>query len=202
VAFQSADGAVTMRGNLYAAPGPKRRALVIASYPPDGEAQWQAWARELAGAGIATLTFQMPRYRDSGDSRDIALFDRDLESAVLFLESREYPLIYVLGTTSAGDAAVKLAARRKVAGVIVVVSEFMLSRPNASYDVRPDLAKVTVPKLFITNSDARANAFLAAAASPREARVFPNLAPGSGAAALNGPDSGSFKRSVQDFVLQ
>jgi hypothetical protein len=107
----------------------------------------------------------------------------------------------VLGTTSAGEAALKLAARKKVAGVIAVSSELTSTRNNAGYDVRGELPKVTVPKLFITNSQERANAFTAAAASPRETRVFPNLVPGSGAAALSGPDAGSITRAVRDFVM-
>ena len=79
VAFQTADGAVTMRGNLFSAAGPKRKILVIASQMPDTEAAWQPFAKELAGAGIATLTFQMPAYKDPGGQRDYALMDKDIE---------------------------------------------------------------------------------------------------------------------------
>src|SRR5438045_877394 len=112
-AFQTADGAVTIRGNLFSAAGPKRRIVIIASSAPDTEVAWQPFAKELAGAGIAALTFQMPQYKDMGGQRDIALMDKDIESAVLLLESRDYPLIYVLGDFTAGDAAIRLAARRK-----------------------------------------------------------------------------------------
>ena len=202
VAFQTPDGALTMRGNLFFEPGPKRRAVVIASYSPDAEADWQGFARELGGAGIASLTFQMPRYRDSGGDRDVALMDRDLESAVLFLESRDYPLIYVLGDLAAGDAALKLAARRRVAGVITVSSPVSVTGAGTVYDPRPDLPRVTVPKLFIAHQEPAAAAavqtFAQAAPEPKQSRVFDSNA--AGARLLTGPDSVSFKALVRDFL--
>ena len=54
-------------------------------------------------------------------------------------------LIYVMGDVTAGTAAMKLAARRKLAGVVTVQSPPGFGIPNApAYDLRPDLAKVTI----------------------------------------------------------
>jgi hypothetical protein len=202
VAFQSPDGAVTMRGNLYVAPGPKRKALIIASQLPDTEAAWQPFAKELAGAGIATLTFQMPQYRDAGGQRDYTLMDRDLEASVLFLESRDYPLVYLLGDITAGTAAIKVAARRKVAGVITVASPPGFGIPGSpSYDARPDLSKVNVPKLFLAPQEQSAAVQeLMKAPDPKQSKLF--AGPPSGIAMMNGPEGAAFKQTIRDFVLK
>jgi hypothetical protein len=201
VAFQSADGAVTMRGALFAAPGPKRKALVIASQLPDMEAGWQPFAKELAGAGIATLTFQMPQYADvGGTQRDFVHMDRDLESAVLLLESRDFPLIYVLGDNTAGVGALKLAARRKVAGIITVAAPISVGSPGR-YDARADLAKLSMPKLFIgPQSGPDTTQELMKAPEPKQSKLFAGL-PGA-VAVLNGPDGAAFKQTVRDFLLK
>lgn len=199
MAFQSADGAVTMRGNLYAAPGPKRKAVVIASFGSDSEAEWQPFAKEIAGAGIAALTFQMPAYRDfPGGTRDPAQVDKDLETAVLFLESREYPLIYVISDLNASVGAIKVAARRKVAG-LVTVSGFPELGP---VNVTADLLKVTVPKLFLAGQDSRTPGyvatFLQGSPDPKQGKVFDG--PGTGVKLLTGPDGAAVKALIRDFL--
>src|SRR3954468_18898112 len=62
IAFQTQDGKLTLRGTLFSAPGPKRRAVVMVAFLTSTEADLQPFARELAGAGIAALTFQLPVY--------------------------------------------------------------------------------------------------------------------------------------------
>jgi hypothetical protein len=203
IAFQTADGAVTIRGNLFAAAGPKRKALVIAAQVPSFEVAWQPFAKELAAAGIATLTFQMPQYTDLGGQRDYALMDRDLESAVLFLESRDYPLVFVLGDNTAGTAAVKVAARRKVAGLITVASPVGFGIPgSASYEIRSDLSKVTVPKLFLASQEQSAAVQeLMKAPDPKQSRLFANPGP-SGIVLMNSSDGVAFTQAVRDFLLK
>jgi hypothetical protein len=202
-AFQTADGAVTIRGTLFSAAGPKRRVVIIASQAPDTEAAWQPFAKELAGAGIAALTFQMPQYKDMGGQRDYALMDRDLESAVLLLESRDYPLIYVLGDTTAGTAALKLAARHKLSGVITVAAPFNFGiATNAMYDARPDLAKITAPKLFIASSDRSADVQeLMKAPDPKQSKLVAGP-PCCGIVLLNGTDGAALKQTIREFLLK
>ena len=203
-AFQSADGAVTMRGSLFSAPGPKRKIVIIASQMPDTEAAWQPFAKELASAGVAALTFQMPQYKDTGGQRDLALMDKDIESAVLLLESRDYPLIYVLGDFTAGDAAIRLAARRKVAGIVTVSSPMLVAVPGSAFDPAGDLPRVSVPKLFISHQEQRSSAavqlFMQQSPEPKQSKVFASTAPGAGL--LGGTDGPTFKQTIRDFLLK
>src|SRR6185312_8431701 len=92
-------------------------------------------------------------------TRDVTLMDKDLESAVSFIESRDYPLVYVLGARSAGIAALKLAVRHKVAGVITVTAPLGVGVPGAPfYDAKADIPKITAPKLFIGSNDTTGSA--------------------------------------------
>src|SRR4051812_2098735 len=200
-AFQTADGAGTIRGNLFSAAGPKRKLVVIASFAPDSEAEWQPFAKELAGAGIAALTFQMPAYRSMpGGTRDPALVDKDVESAVLFMESRDYPLIYVLSDLNASVGAIKLAARHKVAGLITVSGFPFLDVVDATQD----LQKVTAPKLFITGQDSRTPAyvqtFTQVSPEPKQSKVFASA--GTGVKLLTSPDGAAAKQLIKDFLLK
>jgi pimeloyl-ACP methyl ester carboxylesterase len=178
---------------LFSAPGPKRKVVVMAAFPPSSEADLQPFARELAGGGVAALTFQMPVY----EGRDFALVDKDIESAVLLLESRDYPQIYVLGDGPASLGVLRLAARRKVAGVVA-----MLAGPVGSLNV--DVPKITAPKLFVAGMDATARTTLAgymqAAAEPKQSKTFDG--PGVGAKLLNGPDGAAVKQVIRDFLLK
>ena len=167
------------------------------------EAAWQPFAKELAGAGIATLTFQMPQYRDAGGQRDYALMDKDLESAVLLLESRDYPLIYVLGDSTAGTAALKLAARHKLSGVITVASPPGFGIPGVPlYDARPDLSKITAPKLFIASQEqsAAVEEFMKSP-DPKQSKLVAGPAC-CGIVLLNGTEGATFKQTVRDFLLK
>jgi hypothetical protein len=179
--------------------------VIIASQIPDTESAWQPFAKELAGAGVATLSFQMPQYKDTGGQRDYALMDKDLESAVLLLESRDYPLIYVLGDTTAGTAALKLAARHKLSGVITVASPPGFGTSStAIYDARPDLAKITAPKLFIASTDqsgAGAVQELMKAPDPKQSKLVAGP-PCCGIVLLNGADGAAMKQIIRDFLLK
>jgi pimeloyl-ACP methyl ester carboxylesterase len=205
VSVQTADGLV-IKGNLFSAPGPRRRILVLASALPDTEASWQDFARELAGQGIATLTLQMPQYKDQGSTRDLALMATDIGTVVSFAESREYPLVYVLGDKNAGVGALSLAAKHKVAGVIAVSSPVSVAVPGNSLDPRADLAKLTVPKLYIASNDestsAAANTLATASADPKQVKLLNSSVPGAGSGLLRGPDAAAFKQAIKDFVLK
>jgi hypothetical protein len=171
--------------------------VIIASFGPDTEADWQPFARELAGAGIAALTFQMPSYRDLGGTRDPAQIDKDFESAVLFIESRDYPLIYLLSDLNASVGAIKVAARKKIAGLITVSG---FPEAGGGVSAMAELPKVTAPKLFIAGQDSRTpgyvQTFLQVSPEPKQSMVF------SGPGVLTGPDGVAAKQLIRDFLLK
>ena len=194
VAFQTPDGKITLKGTLFSAAGPKRRVVVMVAFPASTEADLQPFARELAGAGVAALTFQLPVY----EGRDFALADKDVETAVSFLESRDYPQIYVLGDGPAAVALLRMATHHKIAGVVGLITN------TGSISAQADMAKVTAPKLLIAGQDASArtmlNAYIQAAPEPKQSKTFDG--PGAGAKLLGGPDAVAVKQTIRDFLLK
>ena len=142
VSFSTSDG-TTIKGHFYSAPGPKRRALIIASL---GEQKtWGAYASQLANQGIALLTFDMRGVGETGGAKNDAQLDKDIEVAVNLVKSRDYPLVYVFGAgADAALAAMKVAARNDLAG---------LATYSASAAGRTDIANVKEPKLLLANEN-------------------------------------------------
>ena len=198
VAFQTDDG-VTVRGHVYSSPGPQRRAVILAHMFPNDQRAWQAFAPELAAIGIAALTFDFRGYGETGGSKDAAKIDLDLDAAVRFLKSRDYPLVYLVGASMGGTAALKVAARQDLAGVVSVSAptNFM------GLDARQDVASVSERKLFIASrgdgdAPAAVTFFMQSAPDPKQSQLFDGSAHGS--ELLQGASAGAFERLVIDFV--
>jgi hypothetical protein len=159
----AAGEGVTLRGHLFSAPGPKRRALVVASAAD--QKPWPAHAPPLAAAGIALLTFDIRGVGETGGSRNDTALDKDVELAVQFLKSRDYPLVYVLGVGPEGGlASIKVAARQDLAGLALYA---------APASGRTDIAAVREPKLLMaaeSNTEAAAALSTLAGAAPEPVR--------------------------------
>jgi len=175
VAFETTDG-VTVRGHLYTTPGPKRRVVVLAHEFPKDQTAWRDYARELAAAGIAALTLDFRGYGETGGAREIAKIDLDLDAAVRFVKSRDYPLVYVIGASMGGTAALKVAARQDLAGVVTISSPSSIM----GLDARSDLGNIREPKLFIAGGRDSAGSyvrvitdeFLPSSPDPKSSRIF------------------------------
>ena len=198
VAFRTSDG-ITVRGHLYSSAGPKRRIVIFAHDFPRDQIAWTAFARELAAQGTASLTFDFRGYGETGGAKDVPKVHLDLEAALGFIESRDYPLIYVVGASFGGTAALKVAARNDFAGVIAV------SAPTnfRGLDARQDVAKVGEPKLFIASrgdGDApkAVSFFLDTAPPPKASQLFDGNAHGT--ELLQGGNAAAFKQAILDFV--
>jgi alpha/beta superfamily hydrolase len=149
VSFAASDG-VTLKGHFYSAPGPKRRALIIASNLD--QKTWQPYASQLAAQGVALLTFDERGVGETGGAKNDAQLDKDLGIAVQLVKSRDYPLVYLFSVGSdPGIAAIKVAAREDLAG---------LATYSAGAAGRADIAGVKEPKLMMAPE---ANAEAAAA---------------------------------------
>ena len=199
VAFQTDDG-VTVRGHVYSSPGPQRRAVILAHMFPNDQRAWQAFARELAGIGIAALTFDFRGYGETGGSKDVTKIDHDLSAALLFMKARDYPLIYLVGASMGGTAALKVAASQDVAGVVTVSAPVTFMGLSAQADV----PRITERKLFLASRNEAEGGAQAAqqlmqlAPEPKDSFVFEGSAHGT--ALLEGPNAAAFKDKLIEFM--
>ena len=177
VAFGASDGAI-LRGQLHSVPGPKRR---IAIFVAPAQDVWRAQALGFVGSGTDVLLFDMRGYGASTERADPSKLDLDVEAAVRFMKSRDYPLVYLIGADVGGTAALKVAARQDLAGVVTVSAP--LSVPGG-VDARGDLAGITEPKVFVAaRGDADAvsavNAMMQAAPQPKQSVILEGTAHGA-----------------------
>jgi alpha-beta hydrolase superfamily lysophospholipase len=119
--------------------------VILAHGSGEDQRVWQRFARDLAERGIAALTFDFRGYGESAGTKSTATVQRDLAAALLFVQSRDFPLIYLLGPELGGIAALKVAAASDVAGVVTIATP--LSLQGAS--VQADLPRIRERKLFI-----------------------------------------------------
>ncbi len=201
IAFQTGDG-VTLHGHLYSSPGPKKQAVIFTHMFPNDQRAWQGFAKELAGQGVAAMTFDFRGYGESGGSKDPSKIDRDLTSALLLLKSRDYPLIYLVGASMGGTAVLKVAAAQDIAGIVTVSApiEFM------GLDARQDVAKIKVPKRFLGSKNEAEGGGQSAleiyglAGDPKSVFLFDGAAHGTDL--LQGANATAFKQQIASFVLQ
>jgi len=199
VAFATDDG-VTVRGHFYTTAGPKRKAVVLAHMFPNDQRAWSGFALELASQGIAALTFDFRGFGETGGGQDISKIDRDLEAAVRFVRSRDYAQIYVIGASMGGTAALKVAARQDLAGVVAVSAPVSFMGLSAENDVRD----VTEPKLFIAartdpnGAAASLATLLQAATGTKDSQLYDGSAHGT--ELLQGANAAPFRQRVIEFL--
>ncbi len=153
--FQSTADGQTMKGHLYANAGPKRKVVILAHGANEDQTAWQPFAQELATRGIAAVTFDFRGYGETGGAKDPSKLAADLDVAVRFLKSQDWPLVYIVGSDIGGTAALKVAVNEDLAGIATISSV-----PNAGngLDATADVPKVVEPKLFMAGgSDLAAN---------------------------------------------
>jgi alpha-beta hydrolase superfamily lysophospholipase len=144
-----------MKGHLYANAGPKRKVVILAHGANEDQAAWQPFAQELAAKGIAAVTFDFRGFGETGGAKDPSKLAADLDVAVRFLKSQDWPLVYIVGSDIGGTAALKVAVNEDLAGVATISS-----LPNAGngLDATSDIPKVVEPKLFLAGgADLAAN---------------------------------------------
>ena len=147
VALQAADG-VVMRAHLYATQAPKRKVVILAHGANEDQKDWQALAQELASRGVAALTLDFRGFGETGGTRDTSKLADDLATAVRYLKSEDWPLVYIVGSDIGGTAALKVAANEELAGVVTISA---LPRVTG-LDAMSDVSKIVEPKLFLAAS--------------------------------------------------
>lgn len=143
VTFEAPDGAA-IAGSLWAAKTPS--IVVFAHMRGSDRSAWNPAIERVLDAGFAALAFDFRGHGESADGgADLGKIDLDLEAAVGYARARGYSRVFVAGASMGGTAAVAVAARQDLAGVIV------MSSPEGfeGIDARSALPSVTEPLLFI-----------------------------------------------------
>ena len=195
VRFTSQDG-VKLKGYLF---GRGDKGVVLAHMYPTDQKSWRPFAEELADKGYRALTFDFRGYGESAGQKEISLIDRDLLAAVLFLKGRGLKKVYLIGASMGGMAAIKVAAREPVAGVVTLGSPLSFQGLDAGADV----AKVKAPKLFIASerdpyNGQSAKTFYQRASGIKETLVFPSEAHGT--FLFDTPHAAALKSALLKFI--
>lgn len=144
----AAPGGSIVTGHLYATAGPDQRLVIFAHGANETQGDWREYARSLVAPGLATLTFDFPGFGESQGSRNLAQADAVLEVALNFARSRGHPLIFIVASDFGGTAAIKVAARQELAGIVA------LSPPAEvqGLDARPDAGRINEAALVLAAS--------------------------------------------------
>jgi len=141
---------VTLAGTLF---GNGKIAVILAHQgtPRADQTTWQPFAQMLAERGYSALTFD---FRGVGQSEGVLGYGdlrKDVKAAAQFLRGRGYSQIVCVGASMGGTACIYNAARDEYMGLIVLASTMMAGRGIDTLTITDeDLAKLTLPKLFIT----------------------------------------------------
>jgi uncharacterized protein len=167
VSFTTKDG-VQISGRLFEA---GKVGVVLGHMYPENQESWWPFAKLLASKGYTALAFDFRGYRESRGTKDISKIDLDMEAAYDFI-SPKVERVVLIGASMGGTAALKVAARRKVAGVAA------LSAPDAfkGLDATADIPRITVPKMFVASKDdtwaASSLGFMKSAKEPKQLKIF------------------------------
>ncbi|MBU0493467.1 MAG: alpha/beta fold hydrolase [Chloroflexi bacterium] len=181
VSFVAEDG-VKLSGTLFTGEGEKDIGVVLAHMGASGANQrsWASFAQIIAQRGFGALTFDF--------RADRSKLDRDVRAAVEFLRDQGYQRIVCMGASMGGTASLKAAMDTDLAGVVVISSLWTTGvgfTGGALTVSREDLARLTLPKLFVTTDKdengvpATMKAMYEAAPEPKAFKVFPGTAHGT-----------------------
>jgi pimeloyl-ACP methyl ester carboxylesterase len=194
VSFTTSDG-VLLRGHLY---GRGATGVILAHMYPADQSDWTDFAQVLAGHGYQALTFDFRGFTESEGTSGTEFADRDLLAAYQFLRPR-VSRIFIAGASLGSEAAILVAAREPVAGIICI------STPTSfgGLDVRDAVSRVHAPILFVTSADdplvgEQPEILYRLAQEPKSIEVFPGRAHGT--AILFGPHGAELQALMLRFI--
>jgi pimeloyl-ACP methyl ester carboxylesterase len=144
VEFVTSDG-IRLRGHLY---GDGSTGVILAHMYPADQSDWTDFAMVLAAQGYAALTFDCRGYTESEGQPDASRADRDLEAAYDFIRPRT-DRIFIAGASMGADAAVLVASRKPVAGLVLISTPIKFR----GLDIEQAIREVHAPVLFVTSAD-------------------------------------------------
>jgi pimeloyl-ACP methyl ester carboxylesterase len=189
---------VALRGHVFGA-GPT--GVVLAHMRIADQTSWFPFATQLADSGKFTvLTFDFRGFGESVGEKDFDLLPDDLEAAVRYMQDvMGVRKVFVVGASTGGTAALIVAARTPLAGVVTISAEADFLALDAVEPAR----RVTAPKLFIASqgdvpADRSLVMLLDAAVEPKDQRVYDGDAHGT--AIFDGPHGQELTQVLLDFL--
>jgi esterase/lipase len=192
--FTTSDG-ILLRGHLY---GSGATGVILAHMYPADQSDWTDFAEVLAAHGYAALTFDFRGFTESNGPLGTKFADRDLLAAYQFLRPR-VSRIFIAGASLGAEAAILVAAREQVAGIICISTPVSFGGLNVEQAVR----KVRAPILFVTSADdpmvaGQPEILYRLAQAPKSFEVYPGSAHGT--AILFGPHGAELQTLMLRFI--
>lgn len=165
---------------------------------PADQSDWTDFARVLAAHGYPALTFDFRGFTESEGQSGTEFADRDLLAPYQFLRPR-VSQIFIAGASLGAEAAILVAAREQVAGIICISTPTSFS----GLSVEPVISKVRAPILFVTSADDplvadQPEILYKLATAPKAFEVYPGDAHGT--AILYGPHAMELQRLMLRFI--
>jgi esterase/lipase len=173
--------------------------VLLHMYPADRDS-WIPFASRLAEEGYTALSLDFRGYGESGGGKRIDQIWRDALAAVRFMRSRGHGRIALVGASMGGTAALIVAARTDLAGVVTlsVASSFRgLTIPPEA------LTLIDEPTLFIAaqgDVSAATTAQELYAGSPGDKEVQIVAGSEHGTELLHGEQAGPVQTAILDFL--
>jgi pimeloyl-ACP methyl ester carboxylesterase len=194
VSFTTSDG-ILLRGHLY---GSGATGIILAHMFPADQSDWTDFAQVLAAHGYTALTFDFRGFTESEGRTDTKFADRDLLAAYQFLRPR-VSRIFIAGASFGAEAAILVAAREPVAGVICISTPISFGGLSVKEAVR----QVRAPILFVTSEDdplvaGQPEILYRLAEAPKSFQSFSGRAHGT--AILFGPHGPELRNLMLQFI--
>lgn len=194
VSFTTSDG-ILLRGHLY---GTGSNGVILAHMYPADQSDWSDFANVLAAHGYQALTFDFRGFTESEGTSGTEFAGTDLLAAYQFLSPR-VSHIFIFGASLGSEAAILVAAREPVAGIICI------STPTSfgGLEVTDSIRHVRAPILFVTSSDdplvgEQPEILYRLAQAPKSIQVYPGRAHGT--AILLGPHGAELQALMLRFL--
>jgi dienelactone hydrolase len=194
VSFTTSDG-IVLRGHLY---GEGATGVILAHMYPADQSDWTDFAGVLAAHGYQALTFDFRGFTESDGPLGTQFADRDLLAAYQFMRPR-VSRIFIAGASLGAEAAILIAAREQVAGIICISTPISFGGLNVEQAIRD----VRAPILFVTSANdplvaGQPEILYRLAESPKSFEVFPGRAHGT--AILFGPYGTELQTLMLRFI--
>jgi pimeloyl-ACP methyl ester carboxylesterase len=139
---------VELAGTLFHVEGSQVGAVLAHSGVP-GQSQLglHPLARDLTDLGITVLTFDFPGYGRTGGAPAYALVDRDVRTAISYLENLGFSQFAALGVGLGGLGCAKQGLVPGVVGMVLISCPVDV---GPGLGINPDDLSVAYPKLFIS----------------------------------------------------